>query len=128
MTKQVVWLIGGGVVLLLLSWFLPGIVGNAATSDEESERALRQASVELLHPELLHPELLHPELLHPELAEGVTGGEQADMGVAQQLIAQQQSAAAAAKSRGKWTRVVLVGLGVICLGTAVLVHYASQAN
>ena len=123
MTKQVVWLIGGGVVLLLLSWFLPGIVGNAATSDEESERALRQASVELLH-----PELLHPELLHPELAEGVTGGEQADMGVAQQLIAQQQAAAAAAKSRGKWTRVVLVGLGVICLGTAVLVHYASQAN
>jgi uncharacterized protein (DUF2252 family) len=113
MTKQVVWLIGGGVVLLLLSWFLPGIVGNAATSDEESERALRQASV---------------ELLHPELAEGVTGGEQADMGVAQQLIAQQQVAAAAANSRGKWTRVVLVGLGVFCLGAAVLVYYASQAN
>ncbi len=111
MKTKVYWLIGGGMALLLLGWLVPGIVGHAASTDVETETALRQASV---------------ELLHPDLVEGAATGEQADLGVAQQLLAQQQAAANQVESRGTWMRFVLIGLGVLCLGSGVSLFYMDQ--
>ncbi len=112
MTKAY-WLLGGGAVLLLLSWILPGLVAGAATTDVETEEAVRQASV---------------ELLHPTLAAGPANPESAEMGAARQLIAQQEAAAAQQQSRGQWTRFVLGSLGMICLAAGVVVFYTSKES
>ena len=113
MAKYVYGLMGAGAVLLFLGWFLPGIIERGATGVEEHEQALRQASV---------------ELLHPDLVEGDSASGQADQGPAQQLLAQQQAAAARATSRGGWTRAVLLTLGIVCLGAAVVGYYADQES
>ena len=106
-----------GVLLLLLSWVWPSLVGGAGAHSEQDQQAFEQARTNLL------------EQMHSH--EGGHQGGGSDAESAQQAAQRQFDAAAARRDaafdKGKTTAVVMRWIGVAVVALGALAHFAMRS-